>query len=194
MPSTTSYRLAGAAGLLSALVLLVNVARRTDLVPANQLTHGVAPLTLLFGVFIATGLYLWQRRESGTLGLVGYALNTAGLVAVFGAEFTGNFVFPYLDKTTVTNLVGGPTGTALRVAAVLFLAGVITFGAAMWRAGRMPLGAVALYVVGLAPVGLRGVIPDAVVLTGYVVGAAGTAWLSVALWNAVGRRTALAPA
>jgi hypothetical protein len=194
MASNVLYRLAGAAGLASALVLLLNVARRTDLLPADQLTHGVAPLTLLFGVFATTGLYLWQRRESGALGVVGYALAVAGLVAVFGVEFTLNNVFPYLDKTTVTDLVAGPTGTAFRVAAVLFLAGVVTFGAAMWRARRMPLGAVALYVVGLAPVALRGVIPDAVVLTGYVVGAAGTAWLSIALWNAAARRTALAPA
>jgi quinol-cytochrome oxidoreductase complex cytochrome b subunit len=188
MPSAALYRLAGAAGVLSALVLLVNVARRTGLVPANELTHGIAPLTLVFGLFALTGLYLWLRAESGTTGLVGYALNAVGLAGVLGIEFSINFVFPYLDKTAVTALLDGPTGTAFRVVAVVFLVGVVIFGVAAWRARRLPAAAVALYVVGLAPVSLRGAIPDSVVNVAYVVAAAGTAWLGYALWTAASRR------
>src|SRR5690242_4576430 len=105
MATNALYRLAGAAGIASAVVLLVNVARRTDLLPTNQATHGIAPLAVLLGGFALTGLYLWQRRESGALGTTGYALNAAGIVGVFGIEFTLNNVFPYLTRDTITALV-----------------------------------------------------------------------------------------
>ena len=185
MTTNRLYRLAGAAAVLSALILVLNAARRVDLVPANGLTHGIAPLTLVFGIFALTGIYLWQRRESGTLGLVGYALNAVGVAGVLGIEFVVNFVFPYLDSGQVTALLDGATGTVFLVVSIVFLVGTLTFAAATWLARRLPAGAMMLYAVGFTPVALRGVVPDGVVLAGYVVGAIGTAWLGLVLWNAV---------
>src|SRR4051812_10824903 len=120
MTTDTLYRAAGAAGVLSALVLLINAARRVHLVPANAFTHGIAPLTLVLGLFALTGIYLWQRREAGTLGLVGYALNPTGVAGVLGIEFVVNLVFPYLDKAAIDALLDGATGTAFVVVSMLF--------------------------------------------------------------------------
>jgi hypothetical protein len=133
VPPTTLYRLAGLAGMLSGLLLLFNTARRGGVVPANALTHGIAPLSSVLGLFALTGLYLWQRQQSGPLGLVGDALNLAGLA-----------------------------GTTLLLTAVL-------------------------YVVGLVPVALRGVLPEPAVAVGLILAAAGTAWLSAALWRTASR-------
>jgi len=127
VPPTTLYRLAGLAGMLSGLLLLFNTARRGGVVPANALTHGIAPLSSVLGLFALTGLYLWQRQQSGPLGLVGYALNLAGLAGTVG------------------------------------------------------------YVVGLVPVALRGVLPEPAVAVGLILAAAGTAWLSAALWRTASR-------
>jgi hypothetical protein len=64
VPPTTLYRLAGLAGMLSGLLLLFNTARRGGVVPANALTHGIAPLSSVLGLFALTGLYLWQRQPA----------------------------------------------------------------------------------------------------------------------------------
>ena len=184
MPPTTLYRLAGLAGMLSGLLLLFNTARRGGVVPPNALTHGIAPLSSVLGLFALTGLYLWQRQQSGPLGLVGYALNLAGTV---GVEYVTNSVFPHLDDAVVESLVDGPTGTTLLLTAVVFLLGVLAFGVAMWRARMLPAPAILLYVVGLVPVALRGVLPEPAVAVGLILAAAGTAWLSAALWRTASR-------
>jgi hypothetical protein len=184
MRPSTLYRLAGLAGILSALVLVFAAARRGGVIPANMLTHGVSPLASILGLLALTGLYLVQRREAGTLGLVGYALNFVGLAGVVGIEFTINNVFPYLDRATVDALLAGTTGTMFVLTSMVFLLGVVGFGLATWRAGLLPRPAALLYVVGLVPVALRGVVPDATVPAGQVLAAAGIAWLSAVLWQA----------
>jgi hypothetical protein len=187
VPPTTLYRLAGLAGMLSGLLLLFNTARRGGVVAANQLTHGIAPLSSVLGLFALTGLYLWQRDQTGLLGLVGYALNLAGLAGTVGVEYVTNYVFPHLDDALVESLVDGPTGTTLLLTAVVFLLGVLAFGVATWRARLLPAPAILLYVVGLVPVALRGVLPEPAVAVGLILAAAGTAWLSAALWRTASR-------
>jgi hypothetical protein len=128
-----------------------------------------------------TGLYLWQRTAAGLPGLVGYALNFAGLAGAFAIEYVLHFVFRYLPADQVTALVDGGTGTAFRATAIVLICGVLTFGVASWRARRYPAGAVGLYVLGMVPGALRTVVPEPVYLGGLLLAAAGIVWLSLAL-------------
>ena len=79
MSDSLRYRLAGAAGLLTGVLLLFNDLRREDFVPENAVTESIAPLPAVLALFALTGLYLWQRHAAGALGLVGYAFNLAGV-------------------------------------------------------------------------------------------------------------------
>jgi hypothetical protein len=187
MPPRTLYRLAAFAGLLSALILVVNSFRRAGVLPSTQLTHGIAPASATLGLFAITGLYLWQRQQAGTLGLVGYGLNLAGLAAAVGTEFIINYVFPQLDADTVKGLVAGTTGRSLLLAGLLLLIGVVVFSIASWRAGVFPRFALAAYVIGVGAAGLRTVLPLAASTLGLLVAAGATTWLSIALWRQVSR-------
>ncbi|OLB67004.1 MAG: hypothetical protein AUI10_01190 [Actinobacteria bacterium 13_2_20CM_2_72_6] len=177
----TPSRLYRLAGLACALLLVINAARRGGLLPDGAFLNAIAPLGALTGLLALTGVYLWQRVPSGVFGLVGFALNFAGLAGAFAIEYTLHFVFRYLPKDQVTTLVDGGTGAAFRVTAIVLISGVLVFGYASWRARRYPVGAVALYVVGMVPGALRTVVPEPVYLGGLVVAAAGVAWLSLAL-------------
>src|SRR6185436_14575651 len=109
MPTNTLYRLAGWAGLAAGVLLLIATARRGGLLPDNALTHAIAPPASALALFALTALYLRQRDRAGTLGLVGFAVNLVGLAGLFAVEFTTHAVFPYLDETTRTGLLAGPT-------------------------------------------------------------------------------------
>ncbi|GAA0660010.1 hypothetical protein GCM10010193_08630 [Kitasatospora atroaurantiaca] len=182
MPTQTLYRLAGWAGAISAAILLLNSARRGALIPDDlAFTHALAPLAEAFGLFLITGLYLADRQRSGTLGAVGYTLNFLGMAGLLGVEYILNLVFPELTKAQITSLVGGLTGVMFTASSIVFLAGAVVFGAALWRAGQAPRGAVAAYVLGATPVALRGVLPTATFPPGLLVMAVGVACLGITL-------------
>lgn len=189
MPPTTLYRLAGQAGVLTGLLLLFNDARRVHLVPENAFTQGIAPIGAFLALFVLTGIYLWQRERSGLLGLWGYAFNLFGLAGAAAIEFTTHYVFPLLDKGTITRLVEGRTGFGFLIVSIVYLTGIILFGAAMARSGQFPTPAVLLYVVGFVPTALRAVLPAPVVSAGFLVGATAVIWLSAHLWQSAVQRT-----
>jgi hypothetical protein len=191
MPPTTLYRLTGRAGVVTGVLLLFNDARRVGLVPENAFTHAIAPIAAFFAPFVITGIYLWQRDRVGALGLWGYVLNCVGLIGAAAIEFTGHWVFPFLGKETVTSLVDGRTGLGFLIIAVVYLIGIVLFGFASWRAGVLPQCATVIYVAGFAPTALRGVVPDAVVSAGFVLGAVAVIGFSVALVQAKERGSVL---
>ncbi|MGW0804410.1 hypothetical protein [Nonomuraea sp. NPDC002799] len=180
------YRVTAAAGFVCAVLLVINSARRAGFLPETALTHGIAPFGALTGLLAITGIYLLIRDSAGSLGLVGYVLNSAGLAGAFAIEYILHFVFPYLGGGTVTGLLAGVTGRAFLVTSVVLLIGVLTFGAAAIRSGGMPVVAVLLYAVGMVPGSLRSVVPVAVYLIGLMVAGAGIAWMSARLWIAEG--------
>lgn len=187
MAPTALYRLAALSGLVCSALLFFNDARRIGLVPGTAFTEGIAPLGAVLGLFALTGLYLYQRDRSGVLGLVGYALNLAGLAGLLAVEFTLHYVFDVLDEDIVDQLVEGRTGTGFLIVALIYLSGVLLFGIASWRARMLPAPAIALYVLGFIPATLRASLPEDVVSAGVAIGAAGVVWLSVALWQSVSR-------
>lgn len=181
MPTITLYRMAGMAGLLSALVLLFNVSRRLGIVPDVEAVRAVAPLAGALGLFALTGLYLRYARQTGVLGVVGFGLNLAGLAGVVGAEYVTNYVFPFLSDADVTTLVDGFTGTMLLATAVVFLVGVVTFAVALWRGGDVPPALTIGYGVAFALVALRPVLPELIYHIGVLLGVVMLAWLAVNL-------------
>ena len=65
MSPSSLYRAAGIAGLFCGVLLVVNSARRAGLLAETDLTHAIAPIAALAGLFALTGFYLWQRGEAG---------------------------------------------------------------------------------------------------------------------------------
>jgi len=178
------YRLAGLAGVIGGLLVIVAAARRGGLLPENPLTHALAPPASALLLFTLTALYAYQRRVAGRLGLAGFVLNHLGLSGLFAVEFLTHAILQYQDATAREQVLSGPGRGYFLVVALTFLAGVLVFGVASWRAGVLPRGALALYVFGLSAAALRTSVPEAVYLGGLVVGAAGVLWLSVALLRA----------
>jgi hypothetical protein len=180
-------RLAVLSGLVSAVVLALNAGRRAGLLPNTALLHGVAPLAETAGLIVLTGLYLHQRDTDRGLGLAGYAAGFVGLSGLLGAEFVTNLIFPAVGAAETKTLLAGPTGVEFTVAAVVFLAGTVAFGAALYRRGALPRAATVAYVAGGVVISLRAFEPTSVLVAGLLATAVGVGWLSVAL----GRRVAV---
>lgn len=170
-------RLAAVAGWLSAAIILVNTAKRAELLPTTPVTQLLAPLAQIFALGFILGLYLASRRGRGGLLTVGLIASLASVAALVGVEFVINLVFAYLEPAQVEAL-----GTALTVASILFILAAIVYAAGLWRGGvpRVPL---ALYAAATFPIGLRALVPEAALLIALVVLAAAVVWLSVTLWN-----------
>ena len=177
-------RLAGIAGLLSAVVLVINAAKRAHLVPASAVTQLLAPLAEVFALALVTALFLVCEPRLGRAGRVAFAVNYVALGALVGVEFVINLVFAELEPAQIAALRAGPLGVALTVTSVLFLLGTVGFAVALLRTALPPRGALVLYAVGAVPVALRAFVPELVLDVSLIVLAAGVAWLSVWLAGA----------
>ncbi|GAA0474018.1 hypothetical protein Ade02nite_74470 [Paractinoplanes deccanensis] len=181
MPDRVLYRLAGIAGLIGGGLTVLAALRRAGLVPENAATHALAPPASALLLLTLTAFYLAQRRAAGRVGLVGFVLNHLGLSGLFAIEFLTHAVLQYQDAAGREAILTGPGRPYFLVVALTFLAGVLVFGFASWRAGVLPRGALALYVAGLGAAALRTSVPEAVYLGGLLVGSAGVLWLSATL-------------
>jgi len=151
----TLYRIAAAAGCGSAFVLLINAAKRAEVIPTSAFTQLVAPLAQIMALALVTGLYFVLGRRTGTFGLVAYLLNALALSALVGVEFVINLVFRDLPPDTVAALRAGSLGIALTAASILFLLGTLGFVTAMLRTREVPVAPLVLYAVGAMPIALR---------------------------------------
>lgn len=182
VPSTL-YRIAAAAGCGSAAILLVNAAKRAEVIPTSAFTQLIAPLAQILALALVTALYFAIGRRAGIFGLVAYLLNAFALSALVGVEFVINLVFKDLPAETIQALRAGSLGIALAAASVLFLLGTLAFVTAMLRSREVPPVPLVLYAVGAIPVSLRAFVPEASLDLGLVVLAAGIAWLAIWLFN-----------
>jgi hypothetical protein len=187
MTPTSLYRLAALGGLLSGLVLLVNTARRAGALPSDGFTYGIAPLSATLAIFALTGLYLWQRQQTGVVGLIGYACNAAGLAGLVGGEYVLNYVFPQLPAATISTVLAGPFGRFIVLTTLVAVVGALVFSVATWRGGVLPRPAAVVYAVGFTSLGFRQTLPVSLSTVGLLVAVVGTAWLSAALWQAASR-------
>lgn len=188
----TLYRVAAVAGFGSAVVLLINAAKRAEVIPTSAFTQLVAPLAQILAAAAVTGLYFAVGRRTGTVGLVAFLLNAFALTSLVGVEFVINLVFRELPTDTIEALRAGPLGAALTVASVLFLVGSLFFIATVARSRELPVIPLALYGVGVIPVALRAFVPEVALDLGLVLLAVGLAWLAAWLWQNYGRAGAVA--
>lgn len=176
---TTLYRIAAFAGVGSATVLLINAAKRAEVIPTSAFTQLAAPFAQILALAFVTALYLGFGRRGGTFGLVAYLTNAFALAALVGVEFVINLVFAELPDGTRDSLLEGPLGAAFIVVSVLFLLGTLTFVATMFRTGEIPRLPLALYALGAVPVSLRAFVPEAALDLGLATMAVGIGWLAV---------------
>jgi hypothetical protein len=121
-----------------------------------------------------TGMYLHQVRKMGVLGLIGFVLFAANYLFILSTSFVAAIVLPAIADTSptyVTNVLVAASGhhppgytgslyAALLFGGVLYLAGGLLFGIALYRARVLPRWAAALLAVGgLVSAGLQ-VLPD----------------------------------
>jgi hypothetical protein len=179
----TLYRIAAVAGGVSAVILLINAAKRAEVIPTSAFTQLVAPLAQILALALVTALYLAFGRRTGTFGLVAFLLNAFSLAALVGVEFVINLVFADLPDRTGDALRDGTLGIALAVASISFLLGTLAYVAAMLRSREVPAAPLVLYAVGAVPVSLRAFVPEVALDLGLVTLAVGVGWLAIWLFN-----------
>jgi len=183
MTLSTLYRSAAVAGLASGAVLLVNTAKRAEVIPTTAVTQLVAPLAQVLALGLVVALFARMGRRGGTFGTIAFGLNFAAIALLVGVEFVLNLVFPRVDGATVDALRAGPLGVALTVTSILFLISTTAFAASLWRPEGPPRPALLLYAVGAVPVSLRAAVPEAALQVGLLLLAVAIGWLSVWLWS-----------
>ncbi len=176
---TTIHRIGAVAGCLGAAILLVNAAKRAEIIPTTAFTQLVAPLAQIMALAFLTALYVAFGRRAGTFGLVAFLLNAFSLTALVGVEFVINLVFVELPSGTVDALRAGPLGVALSVASISFLVGTLAYVAAMLRGREVPTVPLVLYALGAVPVSLRVVVPEVVLDLGLLTLAVALGWLAI---------------
>ena len=123
-----------------------------------------------------TGMYLSQVRRNGLLGLIGYLVFTAGYLSIMSTTFVAAFVAPtlagtnpgfvkdYIALATSRGSVSGDVGVlpaVFKVQGILYLAGGLLFGIALFSAHVLARWAsVLLAVGGLVSIALS-MMPDA---------------------------------
>lgn len=185
----TLYRIGAAAGCGSAVILLINAAKRADVIPTSAFTQLVAPLAQILALAFVAALYFAFGRRAGTFGLVAFLLNAFSLAALVGVEFVINLAFADLPDHTIDELRAGTLGVALTVASVTFLLGTVAYVVAMLRSREVPTVPLVLYAVGAVPVSLRAFVPEAALNLGLVTMAAGAGWLAIWLLSRSSRIT-----
>lgn len=184
MSLTNFYRLSAGAAMLGGVFIITKKLFVELFLPLNVATNAVGTMGLLLSFFSLTGLYLYQREALGRWGLVGYLVNWFGIGAVAGLDYTRLFVLPFLEKSITAELLTGPTMTVFFASALVFLSGVILFGAAMFRANVFPRLPILMYVIGFIPYSLPTLFPDPVVRIAQVIGTLGIMGMGYALWTA----------
>ncbi|MGC5076915.1 hypothetical protein [Agrococcus sp. DT81.2] len=177
------------AGFISAIVLIVNAAKRAEILALSPATQLVAPVAQLAAIGLIVGIFAATPAIRGRLGSIGVVLYVASLVGLVGVEFVINLVFPYVGPEIVAELRAGPLGIAFTVVSISFLLGTIVFFTALWRVARSPKVAIIVSVISSAAIALRAALPEALLQVGLVGLAVGISLLAVWLVR-VGRSSA----
>ena len=125
-------------------VLTLDFVTTTEFAVRQSMKVGFSVLALA-GI---TGLYLSQVRKSGILGLIGYLIAAAGFLTMFAIEVAALVVMPAIVDTApayvsdfIAVAMGGQAAgdlgllaTLNSVGGVLYMAGGLVFGIALFRA------------------------------------------------------------
>jgi hypothetical protein len=153
----------------------------------------VEAILALIGV---TGLYVYQARKAGILGLIGYLMFglffilqasfnfaealIAPLIAVSAPQLAVDFVGLFGRYAPETDL--GALAALPLVGAILYVGGAILFGIATIRARMLSRGAAILLIVAAAVTPLAALLPHAIERMAAVPMGAALIWLGWSLW------------
>jgi hypothetical protein len=163
-------------------------------------------LKVLMGVLAligVTGMYLYQAKKMGALGLVGFMLFAANYLVIVSTSFVAAIVLPAIADTSPTYVENvlvaasgqhphGDTGslyTVLLFGGFLYLAGGLLFGIALYRARVLPRWAAALLAVGGAASAGLSLLPDPWFRLLAVPNGIAMIGLGYALWRSTGTET-----
>ncbi|HJQ02610.1 MAG TPA: hypothetical protein VJ851_13505 [Jatrophihabitans sp.] len=203
----TTAKLTRAAGICAAAAgaIFVGVQIKHPAFTVQAFTDGISwharsiAKLVMSGLAIAglTGMYLYQRRRMGKLGLVGYLVFTAGYLLMSSVESIAAFVLPgeahsrpgYVNdvlRASAGLKTAGDIGSMqllLALMGVTYMAGGLLFGIALfrarvlsrWAAGLLVLGAVGIAALKFLPVSFDRpmAVPTGIALIG----------LGVSLWR-----------
>ena len=143
-----------------------------------------------------TGLYLYQSRKAGILGLVGYLMFglffilqasfnfaealIAPLIAVGAPQLAVDFVGLFGRYPAETDL--GALAAVPLVGVILYVGGALLFGIAMLRARMLSRGAAILLIVAAAVTPLAALLPHAIERMAAVPMGLALVWLGCSLW------------
>jgi hypothetical protein len=205
MSSTNLIRWSGLAALVGGVLFIV-----LDLLESllfGNLPYAEAAATsswvIVEGAYIVAailislglvGLYAYQAKAAGTLGLVAFVVAFIGGMMAAGSSWSETFFGAWLAEAAPELLAADPAGAlaaGVILSYVLFALGWLLFGLASLRAGVLPRGAAVLLLIGAAifPVLAALTLPFAAVVYGVAV-----AWMGYALWSGTGEPALVAEA
>lgn len=178
------FRLAAVSGFVSAAAIILG--KVLMLLPGPQPGEIADFVSPLFGLGAIVGVYLWQRNEAGTFGVVAFVVVFIGLGLVTSLDYFGAFIRLELSEQLRDDLLEGSPGTAMAVSGIIFLAGVMMFGISLIRSGVYPARAGWLFMVGFIFVPLVEVVGETIVVVASVVAGVSVFWLSWVVWSEAG--------
>jgi hypothetical protein len=178
MSTTTLYRLSALAGLLSGSCIIIG--RLLAGLPNTQPGEIFDVLSPFFALYLAIGLYLQQRKESGIFGGVAFIILFSGLVTLVCLDYYGTFIRFYLPEETISLIEEGPSALVFISCLFTFLIGEILFGISVIRAKLYSRIASILFMLGLIIVVLHptGIFPERVIDIGATAAGIGLIWWS----------------
>lgn len=182
MAVETLYRLGGVAGIIAGVSIFVGTLLN-DLVKKNGAFFNF--LGALIGLFGITGLYLWQRAESGTFGLVGYAAMFIGLALIACIDFAGALITPSISEDEQTRLGTSAAMRNIMIASLIFLLGELFFGVSLLSAGVFPQIPTVMFMIGFLATFVRPVYPI-ITFIGLAISSSGLIWLGVCMISMAG--------
>jgi hypothetical protein len=208
--TTTLTRGAAAAGALAGLAyIVIQFIHPADVIESlsTQAWAGVHILSFAEAVLAligVTGLYLFQVRKAGILGLVGYLMFglffilqasfnfaealIAPLIAVNAPQLAVDFVGLFGRYPAETDL--GALAAVPLIGLILYAGGALLLGIALIRARMVSRGAAILLIVAAAVTPLAALLPHAIERMAAVPMGAALVWLGWSLW--MGTRTKIA--
>jgi hypothetical protein len=211
--TVTTTALTRAAGISAAVAGLIFIGVQINHPPLDASTITTTDVTLrstaklvmcalaLAGI---TGMYLRQVRQTGVLGLVGYLLLSGFYLVLMPIEFMAAYVLPSLAATQpgyVNDVLAASTGgtvagdigllqTAFTVSGILYSAGGLVFGIALFRARVLARWAAALLAVATVSTLALAALPDSFNRPFAVPTGVALIGLGISLWRDQRRSTA----
>lgn len=153
-----------------------------------------------------TGMFLWQRRRFGILGLAGYLLLMIGYLAIFAVECIVGYVLPtvahtdpiYVQHVLDAAVGSGPSSGIGHMQQLFLLSGIgysfggLLFGIATFRAGLLSRPAAALLAVATTSALALAVLPESFNRPFAVPTGVALIGLGVSLWRKQQRAASIA--